>query len=285
MNVDFLDEAIRPLFGTWAPWILVGATLVVWIVTKVVPGWLTSRAKNLRGSPSSERYWRSRLAEALEQYEAALPEPERGEFTARVAKARTMVEAHEARRRLGMGGVVGAWVATVAFLIAAALFWGGAFSSPMAFVIAIVLTVLTFTFEFLALFTTSWVNARVLILAEAGRRGHSDLVRDDPWCVLREYDHWISIPPRDSKERKADDKAKTSWRTRFERSVLGLSAFPSVAVMDEDIWRAHTMSTLASPITTTRNSNAPAGPHVPQSPDDPGEAGPARGAATTPKGQ
>ena len=37
---------------------------IVWLVNKV-PGWLSSRRATVHGSPSTERYWRARLTEAL----------------------------------------------------------------------------------------------------------------------------------------------------------------------------------------------------------------------------
>jgi len=236
--MDWLEKAISPLAGEWAPWILLGAAIVVWFVTKVLPAWIQSRGKSLRGSPSSEGHWRSRLAEALEQYDADLSEAERTQFAERVTKARTMVEAHEARRRLGVGGVTGMWIAAASFLVGAAFFWGAAATgSVAALVVAIVLAVVGFAFEVLALVSATWIDSRVLVLAEAGRFGHSDLVRDDPWRVLRGYDHWAAhVPSVASAERKAHDKTHTRLRTRFMRSMLGLSAYPSAIVIDEDIW-------------------------------------------------
>ncbi|WP_242086263.1 hypothetical protein [Microbacterium lacticum] len=257
--MEYLDKAIAGVFGVWAPWILVGAAVVVWVATKVVPGWVSGWAKSLRGSPSSERYWRSRLVEGLEQYKADLSDAEKTQLAARVTKARTLVEAHEARRLLGFGGATGLWTATAIFLIAASLFWGGSTVSTAALVIAIVLSALTVAFEFLALFTTSWTNARVLVLAEAGRRGHSDLVRDDPWAVLREYDYWVrKVSPGGAKKRKAEDKKRAGARRRFERSMLGLSAYPSAIVIDTDIWSQYPVSGLnAEPFPATRRAPAP----------------------------
>jgi len=235
--MDWLEKAISPLAGEWAPWILLSVAIVVWFVTKALPAWIQSRGKSLRGSPSSERHWRSRLAEALEQYDPDLSEAERTQLAERVTRARTMVEAHEARRRLGLGGVAGMWAAA-ALLIASSIFWGGALvGSIEALVIAIALGVGAFAYAVLAVFSAMWIDARVLVLAEAGQRGHSDLVRDDPWRVLRGYEQWATqVSSDDSKQCKVHDKKHTRLRTRIMRTMLGLSSFPSTIVIDEDIW-------------------------------------------------
>lgn len=77
---------------------------VTWLV-KSLPALLTSDPRRLRGRRSSERYWRARLAEALEHYNEALPDSEKSELVSRIADARVMVEAHEAKRRLALASV------------------------------------------------------------------------------------------------------------------------------------------------------------------------------------
>lgn len=266
--MEYLDKAVTSVFGVWAPWILVAVTVVVWLATKVVPGWMSEREKGLRGSPSTERYWRSRLAEDLEQYKAGLSGDEETQLAARVTKARTLVEAHEARRLIGIGGTVHLWVLTAVWLIVASLFWGASTASTFAFVIALVLSVLTLATEVLALLVASWTDARVLVLAEAGRRGHSGLVRDDPWAVLRVYDHWVgTVSPDEASQRKKFDTANTSRRKKLERWILGLSAYPSTVVLDKDIWSQYPVSGVgADPSAATRRvpalDNAAAEPAV-----------------------
>ncbi|MEJ1087259.1 hypothetical protein WDU99_02885 [Microbacterium sp. Mu-80] len=237
--MKYFEELVEPLFGAWTAGVLVLTLLVIWAV-KTVPGWLSNRRDALRGSPSSPKYWRSRLAEAIEQHRDTIDDGERSQLRARITEARIMVEAHEAKRRVGIGGVVPLWLLVGFFGLAAAITWASAMVNqlPVAAVVAVVLGLLLIGAEILALNTSTAGTERLYALIAAGRFGHSDLVRSDPWLVLRTYDYWRSESDRRAliRQRVKDDKRRSTQWVRFERGLLGVGPRQSMAEIDHDIW-------------------------------------------------
>lgn len=239
--MDDLKSLIAPATGEW------GATLIIvllgvgiWVINKL-PGWLASRSATVHGSPSSPKYWRARLSEALAHHDSEMVAAERAQLAARVAEARIMVEAHEAKRRVGIGGVVSLWMLvavfglTATFLVTA----GAAAKNPMLHWMGVAAAVLMIGAELGALHASSAGKERFNVLVAAGRYGRSDLVREDPWRVLREYDHARQKlnKKKTLSERKAADKAATSRWIRFERSLLGITAYEDgVGIKPSEIW-------------------------------------------------
>ena len=239
--MDDLKSLIAPATGEW------GATLIIvllgvgiWVINKL-PGWLASRSATVHGSPSSPKYWRARLAEALAHHDSEMVAVEREQLAARVTEARIMVEAHEAKRRVGIGGVVSLWMLvavfglTATFLVTA----GTGAKNPMLHWMGIAAAVLMIGAELGALHASSAGKERFNVLVAAGRYGRSDLVREDPWRVLREYDHARQKlnKKKTLSERKAADKAATSRWIRFERSLLGITAYEDgVGIKPSEIW-------------------------------------------------
>lgn len=245
-DMDDFKELLSPALGEWAATLAVVLLgFIVWLVNKV-PGWLSNRRATVHGSPSSERYWRARLTEALAHHDSALPDSESTELASRVTEARVMVEAHEARRRVGIGGTTPLWLLVVVFGLTGSFLIAGAATSkaPMLYLLSAVAVLLMITAEVAALQTASAGKERFNVLVAAGRYGHSALVRQDPWRVLREYDHNRKSFPRKEarKARAAEDKAATTRWTRFERALLGITAYEHDApTATDDIWSAESV--------------------------------------------
>jgi len=178
--MDAFKELISALAGEWTAAILVATGLVVWAVNKA-PDWLSRREGKVRGSPSSAKYWRARLAEAIAQRAELSDTDARAQLDARITEARIMVEAHEAKRRLGIGGTASLWGLVAIFGAAAALLFAASISlhDVGLLVISIFLGVLMISVEILALHASSAGAERFGVLVAAGRFGHSDLVRVD----------------------------------------------------------------------------------------------------------
>lgn len=237
--MDAFGEAIRPFFGGWTAAVVVMVAVVLW-AARTIPGWFASRPGAPRGSLSSARYWRARLAEALSQSKDAPDGPERTRFAARVTEARLRVEAHEAKRRVGFGGVAPLWVIVWLLVILASIAGSapGVWSSPGPTLLALALFMLTFGVELLALHAATVRDDHVNALVAAGRFGHSELVRDDPWLVLRVYDRWRSSGREVSAARKRERPRRKDLDrgTRFETRLIGLASWPTGVSVDRDIW-------------------------------------------------
>jgi len=259
--MDSFEKLITPWAGPWTALILVIVALAVWALNRI-PGWLASRTGAVRGSPSSARYWRARFAEALAQHDKEVGDLERDQLAARVTEARIMVEAHEATRRVGMGGIAPFWTLVIFFALAAAITGTAAIvkGSWPAALTGLAFTVLMIGTEILALLLTSASHERFNVLVAAGRFGRSDLVREDPWRVLREYDYAAARAGRRERLKAraaADREASTRW-TRFERSMLGVSAYQNgIGIAASEIW---------SPL-------APSDPDGSSAPETPGSSG------------
>jgi len=245
VTVDAFNELIAPAFGSWTPFVLVVTGVVVWLVNKL-PGWLSRRSATVHGSPSSPKYWRARYAEALSQHDESVEDAERAQLAARITEARIMVEAHEAKRRVGIGGAVPMWFLVGVSGAAAVMYLGLASSTdnPVMRWWGIVFVAVMIVAEVAALYASSIGADRFNVLVAAGRAGHSDLVRQDPWQVLREHDH-ARYAQRETwktslKKRQADDQKNTSARMRFERALTGISPFESGIGLPADIWSSST---------------------------------------------
>lgn len=239
--MDAFRDLISALAGEWTAAVLVATGLVVWAVNKA-PDWLSRREGVVRGSPSSAKYWRARLAEAIAQRRELPDTDARDQLDARVTEARIMVEAHEARRRLGIGGTASLWSLVAIFGVTAALMFAASISLGHVglLLISILLGVAMISVEVLALHAASAGAERFGVLVAAGRFGHSDLVRVDPWAVLRAYDYWCSTLDRAERRRarNAQDKNLTTRWTRFERGLIGVSPWAGPLEISEDIWAA-----------------------------------------------
>lgn len=244
------DAAINTLFGPWlGAIVIIAVPLIGWIVKSISVA-VSSRQGALPGSPSSERYWRSRLAEALEHLKKVPEAPEHEQFEARVTEARIMVEAHEAKRRVGVGGVRSLWVLVILLAVTASVSWvaAAAEQSWALGAFAMLLVGLMIAVELLALIVSSAGTERFNVLVAAGRFGRSDLVRADPWRVLREYDYARHRAGRKYrlKGRTQQDKDSTSRWIRFERSMIGVSPWQNgLAIAADEIWAP-------VPVTTTQ---------------------------------
>jgi hypothetical protein len=237
--MDAFRDLISALAGEWTAAVLVVTGLVVWAVNKA-PDWLSKREGAVRGSPSSAKYWRARLAEAILQRKELSDTDARDQLDARITEARIQVEAHEAKRRLGIGGTASLWVLVAIFGVTAALLFAASISLDEVglLLISIVLGVLMISVEILALHASSAGAERFGVLVAAGRFGHSDLVRVDPWAVLRAHDYWSAGVDRTERRRgrKAQDKRLSTRWTRFERNLIGVSPWASHIEISEDIW-------------------------------------------------
>lgn len=237
-------SAVERLATSWwgpqsAAIIVLLLTVVIWAI-KTIPGWLVNRSGRLPGSPSTARYWRARLAEALAQMKDVPEGTEHPQFTARVTEARIMVEAHEANRRMGRGSQIFYWILFGVFAGGAVLFnvigtqphAGSANLVALGFVVAMFMT------EVLALNTGLAVDERFNALVAAGRFGHNDQVRADPWWLMRTYDEWKSgLDLREMKRaRVAHDKTHLRRRIRWRRELYGLTAWPRAIEINHDIW-------------------------------------------------
>lgn len=255
--MDAFKEWITPIFGSWAPLVLVIVGILIWLINKL-PGWLSNRSKTVHGSPSSQKYWQARYAEALAQHDGGIEQAERTQQAARITEARIMVEAHEAKRRLGMGGVAPMWILVVLFGLGAVAFFASSGITGLISlrVTAIILALLMVAAELGALQAASAGTERFNVLVAAGRFGRSDLVREDPWRVLREYDHARHALDEKRAEalakRKTDDKDSTTRWRRFERALIGVRPYEDgIGIGPEDIWKKLAPTNAASPVTET----------------------------------
>lgn len=236
--MPWLEQLISSYLGEWSLWVMPMIALIVWMINKAATWFATSRTAP-RGAPSSERHWRDRLAEALAQYGLA-PDAERRQFSDRVAQARIMVEAHEARKRVGIGGARGLWFLSGTFAVFAAgtASLAEAVNRPGLWLLTVLFTALMISYELIALMVSNASKERLGVLAEAGRRGHSDLVREDPWLVLRTYDHWRK--EHDLRKfwwaRRSREARRISGVTRRQRSLTGQSIWRPCSSLTYDIW-------------------------------------------------
>ena len=151
-----------------------------------------------------------------------------------------MVEAHEAKRRLGIGGTVSLWILVAVLGVTTAVLFAASISLDDVglLLISILLGVVMISVEILALHASSAGAERFGVLVTAGRFGHSSLVRVDPWAVLRAYDYWRSSFDHAGQRRarqEQDKRLSTRW-TRFERNLIGVSPWASRVEISEDIW-------------------------------------------------
>lgn len=238
--MDYFKQLIEPVFGQWTVGVVVVVLILLWAV-KTIPPWLAGRSQTVHGSPSSAKYWRARFAEALEQHDGEIDSAERRQLAARVTEARIMVEAHEAKRRIGIGGVIPMWVlVALSGVVAVTLNAAGAASGSVALRWwAGAVAALMIVAELTALHASSVGTERFNVLVAAGRFGRSDLVREDPWRVLREYDYARKRAQHSTRlnERAAQDKKLTTRWIRFERAMTGISAYQNGAGLSpSEIW-------------------------------------------------
>ncbi|MBS1905490.1 MAG: hypothetical protein JST33_02750 [Actinobacteria bacterium] len=233
------EEWARSTLGAWAIPVLIATPVLLWLINKL-PGWISAQSSGLRGSPTSSKYWRSRHAEALAQRKDMPAGPEAEQLDLRATEARIMVEAHEALRRIGPDPArpfwMGFWV-FVPFTLIFGTWWLVERSGVLAFTAAVALIVLLGC-EIAAVLADTVVTARFNALVAAGRKGHSNLVRADPWRVLRRYDEWRSHHNARKKlsARTKADASRVSKRVRIERNFFGLPVRPSGIEIDTDIW-------------------------------------------------
>lgn len=238
--MEWFEELIKPVAGSWTSLIIVIVLIAIWAI-KTVPALFAVRPGAVKGSPSSARYWRARFAEALAQHDETFHPAERAQLAARVTEARIMVEAHEAKRRVGIGGVVPFWILVVVFALIAAFLLTPAMvlGNPVLLGWAVLFGILMVAAELSALSLSSAGADRFNVFVAAGRFGRSDLVREDPWRVLREYDYARTRAGREERlrARSEQDKSLTTRRVRFERSMLGISAYQNgLGLSPAEIW-------------------------------------------------
>lgn len=248
-------NAVGQLATSWwgpqsAAIVVILLTVVIWAI-KTIPGWLVNRSGRLPGSPATARYWRARLTEALAQLKDVPEGPERSQFAARVTEARIMVEAHEASRRMGRGSQAFYWILFGVFAGGAVLFnvIGTQAHAGSANLVALGFVVAMLVAEVLALNTGLAVDERFNALVAAGRFGHNDQVRANPWWLTRTYDEWKSrLDLRKTKRaRVAHDKMHLRRRIRWRRALYGLTAWPRAIEINSDIWADGEPENLADP--------------------------------------
>lgn len=233
-------EALTFLAGPWVSSVIAVGLAAIVGIAKLFAWWRANRIGALPGSPTTERYWRSRLDEALGQSKEAPAGSEQAEFGARVTEARIMVEAHEAMRRIGGGRVAGLWLTVVVLMLGASAsgsIWKSSGSWVASLMTVLLLTLMAF-FEFLALTRKPAFRRRFNVLVTAGRFGHSARVRKDPWWVLRQYELWKTEQQRAGVDLTRPDERKASGRVRWERLQAGTAPWPDEFEMLEDIWAA-----------------------------------------------
>lgn len=257
--MDYFEKLIEPVLGGWTVPVAV-VTLALVGVLKLLPSWLSTRRDALRGSPATPKYWRSRLAEAIEQHRDSIGSGERTQLLERITEARIMVEAHEAARRVGMKNAARPWwwfVAVFALMTAITTILAVATRSFIPGLLACASVSAMLGFEFLAISVSSAGSERLQPLITAGRYKHSDLVRTDPWLVLRTYDYWLSTINRRAliSSRYTDYKERTTRRIRFQCSMVGIGVHASALEVDHDIWSLPALRAMSAPeMPSTRSS-------------------------------
>lgn len=219
--------------------IVAGVGLVVWITRQIIEALIQGRIR-LIGWSHSQRYAEAHLDRVLAQHAKAPPGSEQHQFIARVSAARVQVEAHEAARRVGISGGGMYWisVAIAALFVAAVAPLAASHRSPVVWGLVGVVGAYGIASELLAIWAGDAKAERISVLAAANRYGHGDLVRIDPWSVLRTYDYWRAGQSRRRmiRNRISQDRRLTSPATRRERRWIGQQIFPRGIFVDRDIW-------------------------------------------------
>ncbi len=234
----------------WTPVVTVLTPFVLLLLTSLF-AMLRRRLESPTGSPRSESYARARLKEALSQFGRAPDDGERAQFSARVSEARILVEAHEARRRVAPGTSAPAWILIVFLALIASVATAAALAQqkPGLWVIVVLLVLLLFGVQLVAMLTSTTRAECLDVLIAAGRYGHSSMVRTDPSRVLREYDHSRAKQDRRvlGAERGAEDRASTTRAIRFERALVGQRLWRYNVSLDHDVWASTADVAEASP--------------------------------------
>lgn len=249
MSANSWNEFLNPYIGDGWSWVFALLLVAVPPALKFLYSRVVSFSKNSPvGSPKSSRYWRSELDRRTAAFQKLSESPEgeaRKIMQKRVIQAVNYVQAHDSRKRMGVGGVA-QWWGLFSILLLGSLFLIILYaltSFDIFRVLSFVLVIGALLVEVVALLLTGEKNEKIEAFVRACEFGHEDEVRDDPWWVLRKYDEWVSKEYRWDKqlnkqrrEKNREQKLNLSRGVKIKNSLIGVPGSPRARKIRSDIW-------------------------------------------------
>jgi hypothetical protein len=199
------------------------------------------------GSPRSLRYWKRELetrSAICHDLEGACSRGQ-DEASSRLREAVVHVDAYQAKKYMGLSGpgyflVMGIILAFLTLVMADVVVLLNV-SGPrrlLAWAGVVVYFLITAAMFLGYLFSRQAIQMKVTILVVAGRYGHGNWVRQNPWRVIDIYERWQNggfTKAQVNAYSKAQNKQKSRW-TRFENSLISYRPRRSLINVSSDIW-------------------------------------------------